>query len=230
MCATRPGFGPGTPCYEDAPAGFAEALTILDFSPTTDVRRAAALDTVLAGARAKDALTLVAPAVPRHPRGARPGLRSDGRPGAAAARGHARGHRPRRRQPRSATSGGASWGSTARRGGASGSPPGNSAPLETDPLTASYLPTSSRHGRTSYRPLGPLGPHHRFSSPSSASSSCARLARIRRPRRRDVARSHTPPAHHGAPRSLVPRLPFERDPLAAGTATSRRRPGSSRTT
>ena len=58
MCATRPGFGPGTPCYEDVPAGFEEALTILDFSPTTDVRRRAALDTVLAGARVKDALTL----------------------------------------------------------------------------------------------------------------------------------------------------------------------------
>lgn len=58
VCATRPGFGPGTPCYEDAPAGFADALTILDFSPTTDVRRQAALDTVLAGARLKDALTL----------------------------------------------------------------------------------------------------------------------------------------------------------------------------
>lgn len=58
MCVTRPGFGPGTPCYEDVPAAFADALTILDFLPTTDVRRAAALDTVLAGARTKDALTL----------------------------------------------------------------------------------------------------------------------------------------------------------------------------
>jgi hypothetical protein len=58
MCVTRPGFGPGTPCYEDVPPDFADALTILDFSPTTDVRRAAALDTVLAGARKKDALTL----------------------------------------------------------------------------------------------------------------------------------------------------------------------------
>jgi FecR protein len=58
MCATRPGFGPGTPCYEDAPAGFDQALTILDFSATTDVRRRAALDMVLAGARVKDALTL----------------------------------------------------------------------------------------------------------------------------------------------------------------------------
>jgi hypothetical protein len=44
MCATRPGFGPGTPCYQDAPIGMAEALTILDFSPTDDGRRAAALD------------------------------------------------------------------------------------------------------------------------------------------------------------------------------------------
>jgi hypothetical protein len=58
MCLTRPGFGPGTPCYEDVSASFAEALTILDFSPTTDVRRAAALNTVLAGARTEDALTL----------------------------------------------------------------------------------------------------------------------------------------------------------------------------
>lgn len=58
VCVTRPGFGPGTPCYADAPAGLADALTILDFSPTDDVRRAAALDTVLAAARTKDALTL----------------------------------------------------------------------------------------------------------------------------------------------------------------------------
>ncbi len=58
MCATRPGFGPGTPCYEDVPAGFEDALTILDFSSTTDVRRGAELDIVLAGARVKDALTL----------------------------------------------------------------------------------------------------------------------------------------------------------------------------
>jgi len=59
MCATRPGFGPGTPCYEDAPAGIAEALTILDFSPTQDVSaRRAALDTILREARRNDALTL----------------------------------------------------------------------------------------------------------------------------------------------------------------------------
>jgi hypothetical protein len=58
MCATRPGVGPGTPCYTDAPAGIAEALTILDFSATTDVSRSRALDTVLTLSRRKDALTL----------------------------------------------------------------------------------------------------------------------------------------------------------------------------
>ena len=58
MCATRPGVGPGTPCYKDAPAGMEEALTILDFSSTQDVRRPAALATVLASARPRDALTL----------------------------------------------------------------------------------------------------------------------------------------------------------------------------
>jgi hypothetical protein len=58
ICATRPGVGPGTPSYTDAAAGFADALTILDFSPAQDVRRAAAFDTVLALARRKDAFTL----------------------------------------------------------------------------------------------------------------------------------------------------------------------------
>jgi len=58
MCATRPGAGPGTPCYTDAPDGMVDALTILDFSPTDDVRRTQALDLVLSRARAKDAFTL----------------------------------------------------------------------------------------------------------------------------------------------------------------------------
>lgn len=58
ICQTRPGAGPGTPLFADAPAGIEEALTILDFSPTDDVRRAAALQTVLTRARPKDALTL----------------------------------------------------------------------------------------------------------------------------------------------------------------------------
>ena len=53
-----PGFGPGTPCYTDAAPGMEEALTILDFSPTEDVRRQEALDTVLKLSRPKDALTL----------------------------------------------------------------------------------------------------------------------------------------------------------------------------
>ena len=58
MCATRPGVGPGTPAFTDAAPEIAEALTILDFSPTQDVRRAAALETVLTLARPRDALTL----------------------------------------------------------------------------------------------------------------------------------------------------------------------------
>jgi hypothetical protein len=58
MCATRPGTGPGTPAYTDAAPALVEALTILDFAPTQDVRRAAALETVLRLARTKDALTL----------------------------------------------------------------------------------------------------------------------------------------------------------------------------
>ena len=58
MCATRPGVGPGTPCHSDADPAIPDALTILDFAPTQDVRRAAALDTVLRLARPKDALTL----------------------------------------------------------------------------------------------------------------------------------------------------------------------------
>jgi hypothetical protein len=58
MCRTRPEAGPGTPYYTDAPEGFAEALTILDFSPTDDVRRGEALETILSRSRSKDAFTL----------------------------------------------------------------------------------------------------------------------------------------------------------------------------
>jgi hypothetical protein len=58
MCATRPGVGPGTPYYEDVAPEIADALTILDFSPTQDVSRRAALETVLTLSRPKDALTL----------------------------------------------------------------------------------------------------------------------------------------------------------------------------
>ena len=58
MCATRPRFGPGTPYYEDAPDALAQALTILDFSTTDDVRRPVALEAVLSAARPRDAVTL----------------------------------------------------------------------------------------------------------------------------------------------------------------------------
>ena len=56
--ATRPGVGPGTPFYEDAPSGYGEALAILDFERADDPRRAAALDLILSSARRRDALTL----------------------------------------------------------------------------------------------------------------------------------------------------------------------------
>ena len=56
--ATRPGVGPGTPYYEDAPSGYGEALSILDFAPLDDSRRAAAFDLVVSSARRRDALTL----------------------------------------------------------------------------------------------------------------------------------------------------------------------------
>ena len=57
-CATRPGAGPGTPCFTDAAPAIVDALTILDFAATQDERRPAALETVLTLARPKDALTL----------------------------------------------------------------------------------------------------------------------------------------------------------------------------
>jgi hypothetical protein len=56
--ATRPGVGPGTPYYEDAPSGYGEALAILDFGPADKPQRAAALDLILSTARRRDALTL----------------------------------------------------------------------------------------------------------------------------------------------------------------------------
>lgn len=58
VCATRPGIGPGTPRYEDAPAAYPEALALIDFGRADDPRRAAALATVLSQARRRDALTL----------------------------------------------------------------------------------------------------------------------------------------------------------------------------
>ena len=56
--ATRPGSGPGTPRYDDAPSGYGEALNRIDFGAPEDPGRAAALELVLSTARRRDALTL----------------------------------------------------------------------------------------------------------------------------------------------------------------------------
>jgi hypothetical protein len=58
MCATRPGIGPGTPRYADAPEGYADALNRLDFGSPDDPQRGAALDLVISSARPRDGLTL----------------------------------------------------------------------------------------------------------------------------------------------------------------------------
>ena len=58
MCALHHDAGPGTPRYEDAPSGYGEALSVLDFSSVNDRRRDAALDLVLSTARKRDAMTL----------------------------------------------------------------------------------------------------------------------------------------------------------------------------
>ena len=58
MCATRPGVGPGTPRYEDAPVGYAEALNRLDFGSPDDPQRSTALQTIVSSARPRDGLTL----------------------------------------------------------------------------------------------------------------------------------------------------------------------------
>ncbi|MBA3637926.1 MAG: FecR domain-containing protein [Acidobacteria bacterium] len=55
---TRPGVGPGTPRYEDAPDGYGAALEQLDFGRADPRARAAALHVVLDAARPRDALTL----------------------------------------------------------------------------------------------------------------------------------------------------------------------------
>ena len=56
--ATRPGVGPGTPRYEDAPSGYGEALAVLDFGEKDPQARGLALDLILTRARGRDALTL----------------------------------------------------------------------------------------------------------------------------------------------------------------------------
>lgn len=58
LCATRPDVGPGTPYFEDASPALRAALLEFDFGSGNAETRAAALNTVLAGARRRDALTL----------------------------------------------------------------------------------------------------------------------------------------------------------------------------
>ncbi|MBC7931593.1 MAG: FecR domain-containing protein [Rubrivivax sp.] len=52
-CMTKPGTGPGTPFFEDASEEFVEALSKLDFEGDHSV-----LESLLAGARTRDTLTL----------------------------------------------------------------------------------------------------------------------------------------------------------------------------
>jgi hypothetical protein len=58
-CATRTGFGPGTPYFEDASETFRKALTKVDFEAgSVAASKGAVLATVLAEARQRDAMTL----------------------------------------------------------------------------------------------------------------------------------------------------------------------------
>lgn len=58
-CATRTGFGPGTPYFEDASESFQKALTKVDFEAgSIAASKGAVLGTVLAEARQRDAMTL----------------------------------------------------------------------------------------------------------------------------------------------------------------------------
>jgi hypothetical protein len=56
-CPTRRGIGPGTPYYETAPEALPRALAVVDFAPDP-AERDAALASVLAAARERDALSL----------------------------------------------------------------------------------------------------------------------------------------------------------------------------
>jgi hypothetical protein len=58
VCETRPKIGPGTPRYEDAPPGYAEALALLDFGAPADPAREIALNLILNNARPRDVMTL----------------------------------------------------------------------------------------------------------------------------------------------------------------------------
>jgi hypothetical protein len=56
MCRTRPGVGPGTPHFENAPSVLVDALTAIDFGDAPAKR--AAVDVALHAARRTDALSL----------------------------------------------------------------------------------------------------------------------------------------------------------------------------
>jgi FecR protein len=58
MCSTRPTIGPGTPYFEDASPKFREALARFDSAAENSADQNSSLASVLAEARAKDALTL----------------------------------------------------------------------------------------------------------------------------------------------------------------------------
>lgn len=57
-CATRPGSGPGVPYFEDASEPFRSALSRFDLAGSTPEEKAAALQTIVAESRKRDALTL----------------------------------------------------------------------------------------------------------------------------------------------------------------------------
>jgi hypothetical protein len=56
---TQPGFGPGAPYFEDASPAFGNALHVVNFDLSEPALRSAALTTVLAESRPRDALTLL---------------------------------------------------------------------------------------------------------------------------------------------------------------------------
>lgn len=57
-CATRPGVGPGTPYYADAPQSMVRAIGMLDGGAADADGRGRALDVLLSQARPRDAMTL----------------------------------------------------------------------------------------------------------------------------------------------------------------------------
>ena len=58
VCAMRPGSGPGTPHYADAPGELQQALDQIDFAPASPAAQAQAVDRILQLTRPEDALTL----------------------------------------------------------------------------------------------------------------------------------------------------------------------------